>query len=419
MASISKQSNGRRTVQFSAADGKRKSIRLGKVSQSDALTIKLKVEKLVSASITGHTYDDETSRWVKGLEKRLADKLAKAGLIEPPDASTLKAFVDAYIESRSDVKPATKQTYNHGRRTLLAFFGPEKLIRDITEGDAEDFRRFLLDQDLAENSVRLRCRVAKQFFKSAVRRRLISSNPFEVLTGLVSGSNQSRQYFITRTEAKKVINACPDAEWRLLFALSRYGGLRCPSEHLMLRWEDVNWEHDRITIHSPKTEHHEGGESRIIPIFPELRPHLQEVWDLAEDGAEYVITRYRDRNSNLRTQLNRIIKKAGLKPWPKLFHNLRSTRETELAEQFPMHTVCSWIGNSQLIAAKHYLQVTEEHFEKALHNPVQHPAVSGGMEWKSSPNADRESPTKQRAATKCSPMQNQNVGLTGIEPALR
>ena len=419
MASISKQPNGRRTVQFVAANGKRKSIRLGKVSQNDALTIKLKVEKLVAAKITGHSYDDETARWVKGLEEGLATKLSKAGLIEPPDASTLQAFIDSYIQSRSDVKQATKHTYNHGRRTLLAFFGANKLIRDITEGDAEDFRRYLLNQELAENSVRLRCRVAKQFFRSAVKRRLISSNPFESLTGLVSSSNQSRQYFITRAEAEKVINACPDAEWRLLFALSRYGGLRCPSEHLLLRWEDVNWEHDRITIHSPKTEHHEGGESRVIPIFPELRPHLQEVWDLAEDGAEYVITRYRDRNSNLRTQLNRIIKKAGLKPWPKLFHNLRSTRETELAEAFPMHTVCAWIGNSQLIAAKHYLQVTEDHFEQALQNPVQHASESSGKEWKSSPNAERDITIKQRAATKCSPMQNQNVGLTGIEPALR
>jgi hypothetical protein len=62
MASISKQSNGRRTVQFVAPNGKRKSIRLGKVSQNDALTIKLKVEKLVAASITGHGLDSETAR---------------------------------------------------------------------------------------------------------------------------------------------------------------------------------------------------------------------------------------------------------------------------------------------------------------------------------------------------------------------
>ncbi len=51
--------------------------------------------------------------------------------------------------------------------------------------------------------------------------------------------------------------------------------------------------------------------------------------------------------------------------WPKLWVNLRSTRETELAERFPMHVVCQWIGNTQAIAAKHYLQVTDDHYSQA------------------------------------------------------
>lgn len=45
-----------------------------------------------------------------------------------------------------------------------------------------------------------------------------------------------------------------------------------------------------------------------------------------------------------------------------------------------MHVVCQWIGNSQAIAAKHYLQVTDEHFERAVgdavQNSVQYDAVS-------------------------------------------
>ena len=57
--------------------------------------------------------------------------------------------------------------------------------------------------------------------------------------------------------------------------------------------------------------------------------------------------------------------------WPKLFQNLRSTRETELTETFPLHVVTAWLGNSQLIAAKHYLQVTDSHFQEATQNPTQ------------------------------------------------
>ena len=140
-------------------------------------------------------------------------------------------------------------------------------------------------EKLADNTVRRRCGIAKQFFQAAVRRRLIAENPFVDLVAAVR-RNDKRYYFITREEAQKVLDACPDAQWRLLFALSRFGGLRCPSEHLGLRWGDVDWERGRITVHCPKTEHHAGGESRQIPIFPELRPYLEEVWEQAEPGTE-------------------------------------------------------------------------------------------------------------------------------------
>src|SRR5689334_5016463 len=50
----------------------------------------------------------------------------------------------------------------------------------------------------------------------------------------------------------------------------------------------------------------------------------------------------------------------------KLFQNLHSTREPELAEKFPIHVVCDWIGNSEAIARRHYLQTTDAHFEAAI-----------------------------------------------------
>ena len=43
----------------------------------------------------------------------------------------------------------------------------------------------------------------------------------------------------------------------------------------------------------------------------------------------------------------------------------------ELEETSPTHVVWKWIGNSPKVAQKHYLQVTDSHFEKAVQNPVQ------------------------------------------------
>ena len=43
-----------------------------------------------------------------------------------------------------------------------------------------------------------------------------------------------------------------------------------------------------------------------------------------------------------------------------------------------MHVVCAWIGNSQPVAAKHYLQVTEEHFASGAQNPAQYASITVG-----------------------------------------
>jgi hypothetical protein len=70
-------------------------------------------------------------------------------------------------------------------------------------------------------------------------------------------------------------------------------------------------------------------------------------------------------NCNLRTMFGKIIKRAGLEAWPRLFHNLRASRETELLESFPVHVVAAWMGHDAKVSLKHYAQTTDEHFERA------------------------------------------------------
>ncbi len=241
---------------------------------------------------------------------------------------------------------------------------------------------------LAENTVRKHCAVAKVFFYNAVRKRLITENPFADLKA-TSIPNKSREYFITQGEAQRVIDVCPDAEWRLIVALARYGGLRTPSETFALKWEDINWAENRFYVSSPKTERYEGKEGRIVPIFPQLRPYLEECFELAEDGAEHVIVRYRVGSSNLRTSMQKLVKRAGLNQWPRLFQNLRSSRETELLQEgFQLQTVVAWLGNSPKVALQSYLQVRQEDYEKAAQmgatkatkKGTQYPAVCGELE---------------------------------------
>ena len=401
MASISRQPNGRKTIQFVGADKRRRSIRLGKVSMRKATAVKIKVEGLVSADLSGHAVDDDTARWVARLESAMLDKLAQVGLATKRRRATMKAFLDDYMSTRIDVKPDTQMAWGHTHRNLVEFFGSEKPLRDITAGDAEEWRLWLIAQpSLSEYTIAKRCAFAKQFFAFAVKRELILRSPFVALKSSAK-TNRSRFYFVSRDEAEQVLEACPDAQWRVIFALCRYGGLRCPSETLSIKWVDIDWDRGRILVRSPKTEDHPGGESRLVPLFPELRPYLDDVFEQAEPGAEYVITRCRNSNTNLRNGLQRIVKRAELKPWPKLFQNLRSTRETELAEEFPIHVICAWIENTEAIARKHYLQVTDEHFEKAVQNPVQQAHASTCNDSQAGHGAHRKIPVLQGSASAC------------------
>jgi integrase len=299
------------------------------------------------------------------------------------------------------------------RKWLVEHFGEHKDIRTITRGDAADWHR-LIKSKLAQATVSGYVKKARQIFEDARDRKLIAENPLEKLKA-GSQDNPRRMEYVTEATVRKVIDATADKEWRLLFALARWGGLRIPSETNALRWSDVRWDDNRILIRSPKTEHHAGKGEREIPLFPELVPYLLDVFEDGCGGVDVDTQRrsevdgngmspskppvsqhgespaqehrqgstvtarpagsnparspfvfVRLRGANLRTQANRIItEKAGLKPWGKTFVNLRSSRETDLAARFPLHVVCAWIGNSPRVAQRHYLQVTDVDYSKA------------------------------------------------------
>jgi len=90
MASISTGPNGHRTIQFIGADGKRRSVRLGKMSMRQTESIKLRVEALEDRCLLS-VYD------VTGI----ADGLGSVTPVGPGkfDASTLRAAVIAADQS--------------------------------------------------------------------------------------------------------------------------------------------------------------------------------------------------------------------------------------------------------------------------------------------------------------------------------
>ncbi len=327
--------------------------------------------------------------------------MVRLGLARPKEATTIEVFIDWYIAIRTDLKPRTIIKFKATKDYLIEKFGRDRDMSKITEGDAEDFRIFLLakktgkssGETMGENTVRKHTQIAGQFFRKALKQKLIDQDPFAGLASTVQ-ANKTRYFYVDQATIEAVIAKCADTEWKLIFALARFGGLRCPSEILELKWSDIDWAEAEMIVRSDKTEHHTGQDQRIVPIFSDLLPILRDAFEIADEGgSEYVISRYRDGNANLRTQAHRIIKRAGFKPWPKTFQNLRSSLATDLVQYEALHVVAQWTGHTVETMRKFYLQVTKEHRQNAKRREKEAKA----KQWEAKAAAKRESESTENA----------------------
>jgi integrase len=399
--------------------GVRHTIRLGRVSKKIAETARRMVESLQAAKAAGHSPDRETAEWVGRVSDEIHRRLERAGLVPPrasaaPAAITLGQHMEHYFETLGKQKPTTARNYARARRLLEEYFGKDRTLDSITEGDADGYKRWLLDQfSVASASVDLRR--ARQFLKVAVRRRLISVNPFaDVPCG--PQANESRTVYVPIEDIERVIAVCPDNDWRLTFALPRYAGMRFPSEFRELKWSDVDWENSRFIVYEPKVEHHPGRGHRTVPISVELRPHLERAYAERDEDAVYVVPRVRV-TSNLGTHAKRLVKKAGVAVWPKLFVNMRGSCSDDLERRgIPEKAINAWIGNTARLRSKHYHAVRAEDWAavtgvagKAAQFPAPSGAVTGHQEPSTLHDAREKSLDVQKALENKYPRQGSNL----------
>ncbi len=450
MASISRDAKGLVRILFTDGSGERRSIRLGKALVKPAESFQRRVEAVLADKTYGRSHDTELSAWLRDLPERMHARLVRVGLAEPRTRAavvTLANLLDRF-NAAAAVKLSTKAAYKQTTDSLREHLKAETPLHAIKASDADRWRKAIAEpkadpekkdqpaKALAPATVAKRVHVARAIFKRAVRWGLIQSSPFADLRA-GSQSNPDRAFYVAPETIRAILAECPDDQWRAIVALSRFAGLRCPSEIVALRWGDVNWERGRLTVRSPKTAGHEGHAVRVVPIAPELRPILQDLFDAAAPGTEAVVPRLRDPKMNLRTTFHKIIVRAGAKPWPRLFHNMRASCATDWVERFPAHVVAGWLGHSPLIAAQHYLQTRDAHFDLATaphgtgtgnrqgdarsgapeaHNAAQQPTAGDCSRSPNESNVPCFMGVSPTSANEYEHAQNEQVGDTGLEP---
>lgn len=388
MASVANDPNGRKRILFVDADENRKAIRLGKCDRKSADAIARHVEALLSAKIGGQTMPRDTAAWLTNIGAKLRDKLASVGLVEPLQRLTVSEFLANWLDGKKAMghKPTSLRAWGQTVAGLVEQFGPRPMA-SLVHADGEAFRAVLQARELRATTIHKRLGHARQMLEDAVRLSHVSANPWKHVRQR-SGDPSERRAYVAIGDVERVIEHCPSVLWKLLVALARFGGLRVPSEAFSLTWGDVDWERGRVSVPSPKTEHL-GKPHRIIPLFPLLRPHMEAAFDQAPEGIVYIFPdEWRARatgddgwaGANMRTTFAKIVRRAGVEPWPRLWHSLRASCESDLAQSFPLATVTKWLGNTPSVALRHYVDPTETAFDRALEWTPKSGAKSGARE---------------------------------------
>lgn len=382
MATISTDATGLKRLQFTGIDNERKTIYLGRISKKDAETVRRQVEALLHAKICGTSPDRETSLWLASLIPKLKLKIAKHGLIdgiELPVATkkiSLKDFFTKYVSVRgAGQKPGTIEVWETAIASLIEFLPKDATLQQIHAGNAVDWLDSMRKakkngQPRYElTTIYKRIGFARQFFGYAVKSKVIPTNPFSEIS--IPRPKKKSNVEVPRDQIEKLFKVC-DPTWKAIVTLCRFGGLRCPSEVLTLRWQDIDTEKGTMTILAPKNEHHDGGGVRVCPLFPEVRSAIESLPRVDEYVIDKPIYRAKAntpkgwRNVNLRTQFLKLLEKADVKPWPRLFHSMRASCQTELEGRFGLPAACAWLGNTESVARESYLLVFSDKWKEAI-----------------------------------------------------
>lgn len=353
MASISFDKHGRCRLTFAVAGEDRRAIRLGRISQKVADAVRSHVEAILTTSRYGTPIAPTTAAWLTSIDDELYERLAAAGLVASRQRPTLADFAESWIAGRQDIGDLTRRNMRYSLRLLTEYFGTAKRMDLIAEADALAFRDAMVST-FSRATVGKAIKHARQFYAAAIKADAVEVNPFTDIEAW-SQENAARKRFVERSVIEALLAAEHQPRYRRLIALARYGGLRVPSEIVPLDWSDIDWDRNRFTVREAKTR------TRVVPLFPELRIVLEG----GRQASGPVVESGVDASRNWRSHLLKLIRRAGLTPWPRLFHNLRASRETELVREHPLHVVCEWIGNSEIVAVRHYLTVQESDFALA------------------------------------------------------
>ena len=223
MASISRGTGAKGTlirIFFRGADGERRAIHLGKTPLKAAEEWMRKISAIEACLVGGISHPAELAAWLRDLPDPAYTKLSSGGLVPPREAAavvTLEHLLKAFVD-KAQAKPVTLVAYKPSIDSLLAFYGAQKQITEITPELADNWRsaiskdtkgtrmkRTTTDNRLSPATVSKRVKLARQVFRKAARWGWITKSPFEDMRA-GSQVNAARLVYVSTETIETVLD---------------------------------------------------------------------------------------------------------------------------------------------------------------------------------------------------------------------
>jgi integrase len=290
----------------------------------------------------------------------------------------------------------TKRSYRTSLQAFRSYFvegSGDPFVHDIHPPDVEGFKawRYFHDPEggrlkdaVSDRTVAKDRAVLHRLFAWGRTMGHVSVNPVEATE---APKGDEREYVILdESEYEALLDACAGRPMLWLYTLVlAETGLRCDSEALWLRWQDVDLDGGLLTVETVrKGRRTKSGKARRVPLTPRVRVALAEhmaAYRMRTYGGErspWIFHHEVDRRhakageriTGLRRAFGNAAERAGL-PGDLRQHDLRHRRVTTwLAEGRPIALVAKAMGHSTVKVTEKYEHLVDRHLLALVDEPT-------------------------------------------------
>ena len=202
------------------------------------------------------------------------------------------------------------------RLYFAPFFGAETRLKDITPAKVEAYKQWRLSQGVSGPTANRELAILKNAFSLAEKWGFAETNPVKKVKFFEE--NKDRWYFLTKEEARRLLDQCPP-ETRPVFEFLLATGLRL-SNVLNLRWNQIDLKNRTLRIEASSTK---GKKELVLPlsswairILDRIPRHIRSPYVFCKPNGQP----YKDLHDGFKSALRR----AGL-PTTIRIHDLRHT----------------------------------------------------------------------------------------------